>query len=411
MYTMYDQDKHKHPIKVWLQEQDSLEESCREQAANLSNLPFIHKWVALMPDTHLGNGMPIGGVIAADGVIIPNAVGSDIGCGMAFIQTNLDAEQLKRMDTANGSLLQGIIGDVLRDIPVGFKHHDTKQSSAVLDEAMQNLDRYRFAETLLPEIESGYYQLGTLGGGNHFIELQEDETGKAAIMLHSGSRHLGAQICGWFHKVARACNKQWFSQVPDEYHLAFLPADSVEGQAYIAWMKLALAFAEENRQRMMNDVMAILDKWVSRSGGAQPEYTDFINCHHNYADIEHHYGKNVWVHRKGAIRARAGEIGVIPGAMGSYSYIVTGQGNKESFHSCSHGAGRRYSRTKAKETFSVEEVMTDLQNSGVILGKNNKGDVAEESRYAYKDIDMVITNELDLITPLKKLRTIGVVKG
>lgn len=411
MYTLYNKDVNKHPIKVWLGENDVLEEGCLNQAANLSNLPFIHKWVALMPDTHMGKGMPIGGVIAADGVVIPNAVGVDIGCGMAFMQTNIEAEKLKNTTTPNGSLLQGIISDILRNIPVGFKHHNEQQASSTIDEALANTNQYAYAETLIPEIAAGYYQIGTLGGGNHFIELQADEQGMTTIMLHSGSRHLGHQICKFFHAIARENNQKWFSQVPDEHQLAFLPVDSKEGKAYIDWMKLALAFAYENRDRMMNDIMAILDKWVIRFGSTQPEYSGLVNCHHNYADIEHHYGKNVWVHRKGAIRAREGEIGIIPGAMGSYSYIVEGKGNEESFHSCSHGAGRLMSRTKAKASFSVEEVIVDLKKCGVVLGKNNKNDVAEESRFSYKDIDAVIANELDLIKPIKKLQTIGVVKG
>lgn len=411
MYTIYDENTHRHPIKVWLGKEDVIEEECLNQAANLSNLPFIHKWVALMPDTHTGKGMPIGGVIATDGVIIPNAVGVDIGCGMAYIQTNIEAASLKNINTPNGSLIQGIISDILRNIPVGFKHHKQKQASATIDEALSTIDKYAFAEALIPEITAGYHQVGTLGGGNHFIELQEDEDGLAAIMLHSGSRHLGHQVCRFFHNIARENNKKWFSQVPDEHQLAFLPVDSEEGQAYVHWMKLALSFAEENRNRMLNDVMAIMDKWLVRFGGRQPEYSGLVNCHHNYAEIENHYGKNVWVHRKGAIRARENEVGIIPGAMGSYSYLVTGKGNKESFLSCSHGAGRLMSRTKAKQSFSVEEVITDLKNCGVILGKSNKNDVAEESRYSYKDIDAVINNELDLITPIKKLRTIGVVKG
>ncbi|MBP2655555.1 MAG: rtcB [Firmicutes bacterium] len=411
MYVIYDKQKNRYPLKVWLNETDKLEESCLEQATNLSNLPFIHKWVALMPDTHTGKGMPIGGVIAADGVVIPNAVGVDIGCGMAYIQTNIEAALLKNTTTANGSLLQGIIGDILRNIPVGFKHHRERQASAVIDEAMANKERYAFAEKLLPEIEDSYYQIGTLGGGNHFIELQEDENGLTGIMLHSGSRHLGHQICSYFHNVAKDNTQKWFSAVPAEYQLAFLPVDTNEGQAYIDWMNLALGFARENRDHMLKAVTRLVDKWMSRIGCCQPEYSDYINCHHNYAAIEHHYGKNVWVHRKGAIRARAGEKGIIPGAMGSYSYIVNGNGNEESFHSCSHGAGRLMSRTKAKSSYSVETVMNDLKSCGVVLGKNNKGDVAEESRYAYKNIDTVIANELDLITPVKKLRTIGVVKG
>lgn len=364
-----------------------------------------------MPDTHAGKGMPIGGVIATDGVIIPNAVGVDIGCGMAYMQTNINADLLKNTNTANGTLIQGIIGDILRNIPVGFQHHRQKQASAVIDEAMNNMDQYAYAERLLPEIEDGYYQIGTLGGGNHFIELQEDDKGMVGIMLHSGSRHLGHQVCRFFNDIAKEHNKRWFAEVPAEYQMAFLPVDTKEGQAYIDWMKLALDFAKENRARMIKDITALFEKWVNRTIGCQVEYSNYINCHHNYADIEHHYGKNVWVHRKGAIRARKGDIGIIPGAMGSYSYLIEGQGNPESFHSCSHGAGRVMSRTKAKGSFSVEMVMNDLKNCGVVLGKNNKSDVAEESRYAYKDIDTVISNELDLIAPTKKLRTIGVVKG
>lgn len=411
MYTMYDKQKNNHPIKVWLSDQDLLEEGCLEQATNLSNLPFIHKWVALMPDTHMGKGMPIGGVIATDGVVIPNAVGVDIGCGMAYMQTNIEATFLKNTATANGSLLQGIIGDILRNIPLGFKSHKEPQTSSTIDTALANMDKYAFATELIPEIKKSYHQIGTLGGGNHFIELQEDEMGMVGIMLHSGSRHLGHQICKFFHAVAREQNQKWFSLVPDNQQLAFLPVHSIEGQSYIQWMNLALSFAAENRDRMMNAIIGIIDRWVVRSRGIQPEYSSYINCHHNYAAIEHHYDKNVWVHRKGAIRAREGDMGIIPGAMGSYSYIVKGKGNAESFTSCSHGAGRLMSRTKAKASFSVEEVITDLKNAGVVLGKNSKVDIAEESRYSYKDIDTVIANELDLITPVKKLRTIGVVKG
>ncbi|SDL93292.1 tRNA-splicing ligase RtcB [Dendrosporobacter quercicolus] len=221
MYTIYDKQKNSHPIKVWLSDEDIIEEGCLEQATNLSNLPFIHKWVALMPDTHTGKGMPIGGVIATDGVVSPNAVGVDIGCGMACIQTNIEAAFLKNTTTPNGSLLQGIIGDILRNIPLGFRHHKKQQTSSTIDTALSNIDKYSFAKDLIPEIEQSYYQIGTLGGGNHFIELQEDEDGMAAIMLHSGSRHLGHQICKFFHSVAREHNQQWFSLVPDQLPTCF----------------------------------------------------------------------------------------------------------------------------------------------------------------------------------------------
>ena len=230
-------------------------------------------------------------------------------------------------------------------------------------------------------------------------------------MLHSGSRHFGLKICNHYNDIAKALNRKWHSQVPEEYRLSFLPVDTEEGQGYIRYMSLALDFARENRARMMERVQEILIRWCDKALGIAPAFSGFINCHHNYAALEHHYGRDVWVHRKGAIRAREGDVGIIPGAMGSKSYIVEGLGNPESFESCSHGAGRRYSRTKAMQTFSVDEVMNDLNEAGVVLGKHSKRDVAEECRFSYKDIEEVIANETDLVRPVKQLSTLGVVKG
>ena len=404
-------EKLRHPIKIWLENKEDLEESCLEQAIHLANLPFIHKWVALMPDTHTGKGMPIGGVIATEDVIIPNAVGVDIGCGMIFTPTNIKLSDVKEIMTGNGSLIQAIIGDILRNIPVGVNRHKTKQPSKVLDKALTEMRLYEKNQELVPLIEDAYYQVGTLGGGNHFIELQVDEEGYVGIMIHSGSRHLGKSICDYFHNIATELNKQWHSEVPEEYRLAFLPVNTKEGKQYINWMKLALDYAYENRQKMMERTMEIVSKYVEKYTGITVEYGETINCHHNYAALENHFGKNVWVHRKGATRVRKGEIAVIPGAMGSYSYVVEGLGNPESFCSSSHGAGRNYSRTGAKKAFSVEQVMVDLKEQDVILGKHKKGDVAEECRFAYKDIDMVMENQKDLVKPVKKLKTVGVVKG
>lgn len=404
-------EKLRHPIKIWLENKEDLEESCLEQAIHLANLPFIHKWVALMPDTHTGKGMPIGGVIATEDVIIPNAVGVDIGCGMIFTPTNIKLSDVKEIMTGNGSLIQAIIGDILRNIPVGVNRHKTKQPSKVLDKALTEMRLYEKNQELVPLIEDAYYQVGTLGGGNHFIELQVDEEGYVGIMIHSGSRHLGKSICDYFHNIATELNKQWHSEVPEEYRLAFLPVHTKEGKEYINWMKLALDYAYENRQKMMERTMEIVSKYVEKYAGITVEYGETINCHHNYAALENHFGKNVWVHRKGATRVREGEIAVIPGAMGSYSYVVEGLGNPESFCSSSHGAGRNYSRTGAKQAFSVEQVMVDLKAQGVILGKQKKNDVAEECRFAYKDIDMVMENQKDLVKPVKKLKTVGVVKG
>lgn len=411
MFVIYERDTMKYPIKVWLEDKSQVEDSCMEQAMNLAKLPFLHEWVSLMPDTHTGMGMPIGGVIATNDVIIPNAVGVDIGCGMAFVETNIPAELLKDTDTPNGKLIQALIGDILRNIPVGFAHYKQKQECRALDEAMSANDLLAFAPELLPELENGYFQIGTLGGGNHFIEIQEDDNGMIGIMLHSGSRNFGFKICRYFNNIAKEMNSQWFTSVPEEYGLAFLPVDCPEGRSYIEWMNLALHFAYENRAHMMSRVTDMVEKWVKRFSDHPVEFSNNINCHHNYAALEHHFGKNVWVHRKGAIRAGENDLGIVPGAMGSYSYIVKGLGNPDSFHSCSHGAGRRLSRTKAKQQFSVEKVILDLRECNVVLGKHKKDDVAEECRFAYKDIDDVINNELDLIKPVKRLKTIGVVKG
>ncbi len=399
------------PIKVWLPDESYVDEICLEQAYHLANLPFIHQWVSLMPDTHAGKGMPIGGVIAASGVIIPNAVGVDIGCGMAFTGTDIKVEELRSIMTGNGSFIQAVIGDILRNIPVGFNHHKNIQSCVTLDCALENMEKYEADAELTGQIEAGYYQIGTLGGGNHFIELQEDDDGCLGLMIHSGSRNFGKQVCDYFHNAAREMNRKWYSEVPDEWKLAFLPTDTVQGKQYINWMNLALDFAAENRSKMMYAVRAILEKWIGKYTNIQFHYTEEINCHHNYAAIEHHYGRNVWVHRKGATRARAGELAVIPGAMGSYSYVVEGLGDEMSFCSSSHGAGRQYSRKGAMERFSAEEVILDLKEQGVVLGKHYKADVAEESRFAYKDIDMVMENQKDLVKPIKRLKTIGVVKG
>lgn len=399
------------PVRVWLESEAQMEESCLEQAVHLARLPFVHKWVSLMPDTHTGKGMPIGGVIAAKGVVIPNAVGVDIGCGMIFTPTNVKLEELQGIMTGNGSLIQLIVGDILRNIPVGFNRYKTAQESAVLDRAKEEMDLYETNADLVPLIEDGYFQVGTLGGGNHFIELQVDEDGYLGIMIHSGSRHLGKAICDLFHNQARELNNRWYSQVPEEYRLAFLPVDTAEGKQYIRWMNLALDYAYENRQRMMERTMELVAKHVKKYAGIDVEYGETINCHHNYAALENHYGENVWVHRKGATRAREGEIAVIPGAMGSYSYVVEGLGNPESFCSSSHGAGRAYSRKGAMEAFSVEQVILDLRERQVVLGKQKKTDVAEECRFAYKDIDMVMEQQQDLVRPVRKLKTVGVVKG
>ncbi len=410
MFVIYNENT-RFPVKVWLEDFSKLEESCLEQAYHLSQLPFLHKWVCLMPDTHTGKGMPIGGVIAAKDVIIPNAVGVDIGCGMDFVSTNIRVEDIRKIQTGNGSLVQAMIGGIMRGIPLNTERYRVPQESKVLDLAKREMEKYAENAELTELIDDGYFQVGSLGGGNHFIELQEDQQGFLCIMIHSGSRHLGKAICDHFHQKARELNRRWYSEVKEEYHLAFLPVSSREGQQYINWMNLALDYAFENRARMLDKTCGVVKELIGKHTGLSVEFGTEINCHHNYAALENHYDANVWVHRKGATRVREGEMAVIPGAMGSYSYVVEGRGNRESFCTSSHGAGRRYSRSGAMKAFSTEQVMVDLKEQDVVLGKRKKNDVAEECRFAYKDIDLVMAQQQDMVTSVRKLRTVGVVKG
>ena len=410
MFVIYNENT-RFPVKVWLEDFSKLEESCLEQAYHLSQLPFLHQWACLMPDTHTGKGMPIGGVIALEDVVIPNAVGVDIGCGMDFIPTNIRVEDVRGILTGNGTLIQAIIGNIMRSVPLNMERYKVPQESGVLDQAKREMEKYEEDKELLPLIDDGYFQVGSLGGGNHFIELQEDQEGFLCIMIHSGSRHLGKEICDYFHNKARWLNRTWYSEVKDEYHLAFLPVHTKEGQQYINWMNLAMDYAFENRARMLDKTCTVVKELIERHTGLTVEFGQEINCHHNYAALENHYNKNVWVHRKGATRVREGEMAVIPGAMGSYSYVVEGRGSRESFHTSSHGAGRSYSRSGAMRAFSTEQVMADLKKQDVVLGKRKKNDVAEECRFAYKDIDQVMAQQTDMVTPVRKLKTVGVVKG
>jgi tRNA-splicing ligase RtcB len=391
------------PIKVWLESELDVELGCLEQAANLSQLPFILSHVVLMPDTHKGYGMPIGGVIATQDVIIPNAVGVDIGCGMRYVSTEIPVKDFR-------IFLPEIVEKIMARIPIGFNHHKEAQNCPAIEKVNVwdgEFEQMLSAPELKPELQRGLYQVGTLGGGNHFIELQEDtERGTMSIMLHSGSRNFGLKIARLFNEKAKKLNKEWFSSVPTQHDLAFLPIDSDEGKLYLWWMHLALEFAYENRQHMMGVIENIILEYTDGPG-----FSGAIDVHHNYAAIEHHFGKDVWVHRKGAIRARDGEVGIIPGSMGSFSYIVKGKGNKDSFQSCSHGAGRKMSRKKASELFPSNLVMSELAHKGIVVGVPDPSKVGDECVGAYKDIKYVIEQEADLIEVITELKTIAVVKG
>ncbi len=407
------------PIKSWC---ENPEEGAIEQARNLASLPFIFKQVNLMPDTHQGYGMPIGGVIATEGVVIINAVGVDIGCGMCAMKTSLtdlSIEQIKKI--LGGS--KNYHGGIRTFIPVGFDHHSKKQDSNLMPKMeigidkiidkegevlfVRNEKKIRFPYICRTEWQSALFQLGTLGGGNHFIEIQKGSDGFIWVMIHSGSRNLGYKVAKHYNELAQKLCKQWYSNIPEfkgEDGLAFLPVDSTEGQMYLDEMNYCLEFAYANRKLMMERCkQAILDV-------IDCEFDEIINIHHNYASLENHFGKNVWVHRKGATNAKEGQLGIIPGSQGTASYIVKGKGNPESFMSCSHGAGRAMSRKKARENLSLEEEQKKLNDQGIIHAVRNKCNLDEASG-AYKNIDVVMEEQKDLVDIVVKLKPLAVVKG
>jgi tRNA-splicing ligase RtcB len=392
------------PVKSWCAEP---EPEALRQAANLANHPALFHHVALMPDCHVGYGMPIGGVIACEEAVIPNAVGVDIGCGMVAVQSDFPSaaitpEQVRR-----------ILDGVRRTVPLGEGHaHRHRQDWSGLD--ARAVDRPGGIDDHCWNL--AYCNLGTLGGGNHFIELQKGNDGLVWLMIHSGSRNLGYRIAEHYHQQALSLNQQWRVSLPDK-QLAFLPTGTQEGRAYIRDMNFALDYARENRRRIM---MAFRREVECVMKGI--EFINEVNIHHNYAALETHYGRQVWIHRKGATAARRGEIGIIPGSMGTSSYIVEGLGNPKSFMSCSHGAGRRMGRAEACRQLSKEacdKAMEGIVFDGFRTAKGkfgrdpSRGAVydLEEAPAAYKDIEDVIDSELDLIKPIVKLRPLGVVKG
>ena len=385
--------ENKIPIKLWT---DNIEENALVQANNIANLPFAFRHVAIMPDVHTGYGVPIGGVFAAKKVIVPNAVGKDIGCGMIAVKTNI-----KDIDE---STIKLIMSDIRSFIPVGLNqnHSEPQDESLMPDVSIVANIKDSIVER---EYNKACRAVSTLGSGNHFHELQKDEEGYLWVMIHSGSRNLGSRVADYYDKIAKKLNEKWFSGVPKRSDLAFLPIDSEEGNAYLQEMKYCLEFAQANRDEMLRRTLIIIGSYFDLENDL-----DIVNIHHNYAAWENHFGENVIVHRKGATRARLGEIGIIPGSQGTCSYIVKGLGNKESFESCSHGAGRTMSRSKARTTLNLEEEVKKMNDLGIVHGIRNQNDLDEASS-AYKDIEEVIDNELDLIEPIVKLRPIAVIKG
>jgi tRNA-splicing ligase RtcB len=380
------------PIKLWLNEP---EEGALKQALNLANLPFAFSHICLMPDTHEGYGMPIGGVLAADNVIVPNAVGVDIGCGMCAVKTNLKADDLERKQ------LTQIMSGIRELVPLGFEHQKTRQDEALMPQGY-NVDELVVVKR---HYLAALKQLGTLGGGNHFIELQRDNDEFLWIMVHSGSRNFGLQVAEHYNKTAKKLNAQYYSSVSPKADLAFLPFETDEAYLYYHEMKYCTEFALANRKLMMERIQqVVLDVF------SNVIYEPMINIAHNYAAWEKHFDKKVIVHRKGATSAKLGEIGIIPGSQGTKSYIVEGLGNPESFMSCSHGAGRVMSRSAAIRNLNLEEEQRKLDNLGILHSIRGKNDL-EEASSAYKDISQVMVLQSDLVKILVELSPLAVVKG
>ena len=373
------------PLKVFSTE-NSIEEQCINQMMNIARLPFIFKHLSLMPDAHLGIGASIGSVVPTHGVIVPSLVGVDIGCGMAAIKTSLtdiSTEELK--------LVMGKIREV---IPVGFNHHPEDQEWDGFDDAPD-------IQTIQDQLPSARKQLGTLGGGNHFIEIQKGSDDHIWIMIHSGSRNFGKKTADIYHKLAQKLCARWYTQLPDK-DLAFLPIETSEGKEYFQAMKYCLNFAEGNRDLMARRALLCLSSVVDCY------MEDEIDIHHNYAAFENHYGKDVLVHRKGATKATLGLTGIIPGSMGTSSYITEGLGNPESFESCSHGAGRRMGRKDAVRTLNLQDEQNKM--SGIIHGLRDASNL-DEAPGAYKSIDEVMKNQEDLVKIVVSLKPLASIKG
>ncbi len=394
------------PIKSWTLGVP-FEPEARQQLKNISRMPFIHKWVAVMPDVHLGKGATIGSVVPTLGAVIPAAVGVDIGCGMMAVRTSIQAAQLPDNLAAVRSAIE-------RAVPHGRSgrargSRDKGAWSNVPDDVMsawsplaEQFDVLKAKHAVLKNTNN-INHLGTLGTGNHFIEMCLDEHGSVWLMLHSGSRGVGNRIGTYFIEKAKKDMERWHIHLPDS-DLAYLPEGSEHFDQYVEAVEWAQNFARINREVMMARVIqAVRDSF----GFEFEARIEAVNCHHNYVSRENHYGKNVLVTRKGAVRAREGEMGIIPGSMGAKSFIVRGLGNEESFCSCSHGAGRVMSRTKAKKLVSLEEHCKATAD----VECRKDAAVIDETPSAYKPIEKVMQAQKDLVEVVYTLKQVVCVKG
>jgi tRNA-splicing ligase RtcB len=394
------------PIKAWTKGV-ALEDQARQQLLNVAKLPFIFKWVAAMPDVHWGIGATVGSVIPTKGAIIPAAVGVDIGCGMMAVQTDLTANDLP-------DNLHAIRSAIEAAVPHGRTNHGTygdvgawraipKRSE---DAWLDLKPRYDAILEKHPKLDRGndVNHLGTLGTGNHFIEVCLDESGHVWFMLHSGSRGVGNRMGSYFIALAKKDMERFFINLPDK-DLAYFSDGTEHFFDYVEAVEWAQDFARSNRDLMMRQIVSA----VRESGEVRPFTAELqaINCHHNYVARERHYGQNILVTRKGAVRAQLGDMGIIPGSMGARSYIVRGKGNMESFTSCSHGAGRAMSRGEAKRRFTVADHIR--MTEGVECRKDK--DVIDETPAAYKPIEAVMAAQSDLVEIVHTLHQVVCVKG
>jgi tRNA-splicing ligase RtcB len=394
------------PVKIWTED---IESEALQQLVNLSRLPIVHGHIAAMPDVHTGIGATVGSVIATKSAIIPAAVGVDIGCGMNAVRLSLKAPDLP-------DNLHRIRSAIEAAVPVGFSQHEAGKMRGSKQERTarvlgRRLDAIAGKHPALMKMqrhfnETWICQLGTLGGGNHFIELCIDEDQSVWVMLHSGSRGIGNVIGRYFIEAAKKDMQRHQVSLPDR-DLAYFAEGSPLFDDYVEAVEWAQNYALLNRREMMRLIVETLRRELSASARSWQVEDEAINCHHNYVARETHFGENVFVTRKGAISARAGELGIIPGSMGARSYIVRGLGNAESFCSCAHGAGRRMSRTAARRTFS--QVDLEEQTRGVECRKD--GGVLDEIPGAYKDIDAVMANQADLVEVVHTLKQLVCVKG
>jgi tRNA-splicing ligase RtcB (3'-phosphate/5'-hydroxy nucleic acid ligase) len=381
------------------------EDHAKRQLENVATLPFIYRHIAAMPDIHAGRGCTVGAVVPTKSAIIPACVGVDIGCGMMALQTSLSAKDLP-------DNLEKLRANIEAAIPVGRTDNGGKNDRGAWGDIPENVSiawmgmeaKYRKLIEKNPKISHHRpaNQLCSLGTGNHFIELCLDENQNLWFMLHSGSRGPGNSIGGYFIELAKKDMQKYFINMPDQ-DLAYLPEHTEHFDDYIKALNWAQDYAKINRELMMENLCRVVKQNLRKF-----EITDHaINCHHNYVARENHYGENVFITRKGAVRAREGDLGIIPGSMGTKSYIVRGKGNADSFHSCSHGAGRKMSRTQARATFTLKDHRASTE--GVECRKDR--DVIDETPGAYKDIDAVMVAQTDLVDIVHTLKQILCVKG